>query len=266
VVHGCDSRAGDRCGSFWYRFPSLLRAGCLAVSTLRWPRRPKRQQGCHRLSISSPQKSKAAPLTSSTALGAPSTDGLQNTISRNAGSGEPPGDQWSIAATRSKLSEFLGFAAAKTRPPAKKRSSGRAFSCAAAMPASRSLSRVAAICTAPVQLRFDAARSPNLDASTRARLRPLAGRRMTADGVVVIIGRRFRTQERNRQDVSISFIGRPSPRSGASRLVRQPHHVSGGAKSSSPAAEPSGCAGRSIIKWNDRPATGSASRVGHPVE
>jgi len=200
VVHGCDSRAGDRCGSFWYRFPSLLRAGCLAVSTLRWPRRPKRQQGCHRLSISSPQKSKAAPLTSSTALGAPSTDGLQNTISRNAGSGEPPGDQWSIAATRSKLSEFLGFAAAKTRPPAKKRSSGRAFSCAAAMPASRSLSRVAAICTAPVQLRFDAARSPNLDASTRARLRPLAGRRMTADGVVVIIGRRFRTQERNRQD------------------------------------------------------------------
>ena len=117
-----------------------------------------------------------------------------------------------------------------------------------------------------VQLRFDAARSPNLDESTRARLRPLAGRRMTADGVVVIIGRRFRTQERNRQDVSISFIGRPSPRSGASRLVRQPHHVSGGAKSSSPAAEPSGCAGRSIIKWNDRPATGSASRVGHPVE
>ena len=51
-----------------------------------------------------------------------------------------------------------------------------------------------------VQLRFDAARSPNLDEPTRARLRPLAGRRMTADGVVVIIARRFRTQERNRQD------------------------------------------------------------------
>src|SRR6516162_5331380 len=51
-----------------------------------------------------------------------------------------------------------------------------------------------------VQLRFDAARSPNLDESTRARLRPLAGRRMTADGVVVIMARRFRTQERNRQD------------------------------------------------------------------
>ena len=51
-----------------------------------------------------------------------------------------------------------------------------------------------------VQLRFDAARSPNLDESTRARLRPLAGRRMTADGVVVIMARRFRTQERNRRD------------------------------------------------------------------
>ena len=51
-----------------------------------------------------------------------------------------------------------------------------------------------------VQLRFDAARSPNLDESTRARLRPLAGRRMTADGVVVIIARHFRTQERNRRE------------------------------------------------------------------
>jgi ribosome-associated protein len=51
-----------------------------------------------------------------------------------------------------------------------------------------------------VQLRFDAARSPSLDEGTLARLRPLAGRRMTADGVVVIMARRFRTQERNRQD------------------------------------------------------------------
>jgi ribosome-associated protein len=35
---------------------------------------------------------------------------------------------------------------------------------------------------------------------TLARLRLLAGRRMTADGVVVIAARRFRTQERNRED------------------------------------------------------------------
>jgi ribosome-associated protein len=51
-----------------------------------------------------------------------------------------------------------------------------------------------------VQLRFAAARSPSLDEETLARLRLLAGRRMTADGVVVVVARRFRTQERNRQD------------------------------------------------------------------
>jgi ribosome-associated protein len=62
-----------------------------------------------------------------------------------------------------------------------------------------------------VQLRFDAARSPSLDEGTRTRLRTLAGRRMTADGVVVIMARRFRTQERNRQDAYerlVDLIGR----------------------------------------------------------
>jgi ribosome-associated protein len=51
-----------------------------------------------------------------------------------------------------------------------------------------------------VQLRFDAAGSRSLDAPTQARLRRLAGRRMTADGALVIMARRFRTQERNRAD------------------------------------------------------------------
>jgi ribosome-associated protein len=51
-----------------------------------------------------------------------------------------------------------------------------------------------------VQLRFDAAASRSLDAPTQARLRRLAGRRMTADGAVIIMARRFRTQERNRAD------------------------------------------------------------------
>ena len=62
-----------------------------------------------------------------------------------------------------------------------------------------------------VQLRFDALHSPNLDDATRARLRLFAGRRMTADGVLVIMARRFRTQERNRQDAFerlIDLIGR----------------------------------------------------------
>ncbi|MCP4043036.1 MAG: aminoacyl-tRNA hydrolase, partial [Gammaproteobacteria bacterium] len=51
-----------------------------------------------------------------------------------------------------------------------------------------------------VQLRFGVTTSPSLDSEVRARLTRLAGRRMTEDGVLVIEARRFRTQERNRQD------------------------------------------------------------------
>jgi ribosome-associated protein len=51
-----------------------------------------------------------------------------------------------------------------------------------------------------VQLRFDAANSPNLPAEVFARLRGIAGQRMTTDGVVVITARRFRSQDRNRAD------------------------------------------------------------------
>ncbi len=51
-----------------------------------------------------------------------------------------------------------------------------------------------------VQLRFDAVNSPALSDEIRERLRRLAGGRMTEDGVLVITARRFRTQERNRQD------------------------------------------------------------------
>jgi ribosome-associated protein len=51
-----------------------------------------------------------------------------------------------------------------------------------------------------VQLRFDAARSPSLPDDVRRRLLALAGKRATADGVLVIDARRFRSQERNRAD------------------------------------------------------------------
>ena len=51
-----------------------------------------------------------------------------------------------------------------------------------------------------VELRFDAARSPALDDDMRARLRALAGSRMTDEGVLVIDARRFRTQAGNRED------------------------------------------------------------------
>jgi ribosome-associated protein len=51
-----------------------------------------------------------------------------------------------------------------------------------------------------VQLRFDAERSTAIDDDVRARLRAIAGSRMTIDGVVVIDARRFRTQADNRED------------------------------------------------------------------
>ncbi len=51
-----------------------------------------------------------------------------------------------------------------------------------------------------VQLRFDAVRSPSLPDDVRARLMTLAGRRLTREGVIVVIARRYRTQDRNRQD------------------------------------------------------------------
>jgi ribosome-associated protein len=57
-----------------------------------------------------------------------------------------------------------------------------------------------------VQLRFDVADSPALSEPVRQRLRALAGRRMTADGVLVIDARRFRTQERNRMDARQRLI------------------------------------------------------------
>jgi ribosome-associated protein len=51
-----------------------------------------------------------------------------------------------------------------------------------------------------VQLRFDVRRSPSLTTDVRLRLERMAGRRLTRDGVLVIMAQRHRTQERNRQD------------------------------------------------------------------
>jgi ribosome-associated protein len=51
-----------------------------------------------------------------------------------------------------------------------------------------------------VQLRFDVRHSPSLPGDVRARLERLAGKRLTREGVIVIIAQRHRTQERNRQD------------------------------------------------------------------
>ncbi|QRP64212.1 aminoacyl-tRNA hydrolase [Rhodanobacter sp. FDAARGOS 1247] len=52
-----------------------------------------------------------------------------------------------------------------------------------------------------VELRFDVASSPSLPEEIRTRLLGRRDRRLTAEGVLVIQGRRFRDQGRNRDDV-----------------------------------------------------------------
>src|SRR5579872_5114636 len=51
-----------------------------------------------------------------------------------------------------------------------------------------------------VQLRFDARRSPSLPNDVALRLMRLAGKRLTKEGVIVIIAQQHREQERNRAD------------------------------------------------------------------
>ena len=51
-----------------------------------------------------------------------------------------------------------------------------------------------------VQLRFDVRQSPSLPNDVALRLMRLAGKRLTKDGVIVIIAQQHRTQERNRAD------------------------------------------------------------------
>ncbi len=51
-----------------------------------------------------------------------------------------------------------------------------------------------------VQLRFDVENSPSLPKEIRLRMIRLAGKKITSDGVLLIEAKRFRTQEKNRQD------------------------------------------------------------------
>lgn len=79
-----------------------------------------------------------------------------------------------------------------------------------------------------VELRFDVAGSPSLPDAVRERLLARRDRRMTADGVLVLQARRFRTQERNRQDARerlVSFVqsGLKAP---ATRIATRPSRAS----------------------------------------
>jgi len=58
-----------------------------------------------------------------------------------------------------------------------------------------------------VQLRFDVLRSASLPAPVRERLRVLAGRRVSREGVLIITAHRFRSQEMNRRDAIERLVG-----------------------------------------------------------
>jgi len=70
-----------------------------------------------------------------------------------------------------------------------------------------------------VQLRFDVRGSPSLANDVAVRLMRLAGKRVTKDGVLVIIAQNHRTQERNRAEAMARLVAlieqaaiRPVPR------------------------------------------------------
>lgn len=57
-----------------------------------------------------------------------------------------------------------------------------------------------------VQLRFDVRNSPSLPLGVRERLEHLAGQRLTNDGVLVLIARQHRTQDRNREAALAALV------------------------------------------------------------
>ena len=63
-------------------------------------------------------------------------------------------------------------------------------------PGGQNINKVATAC----QLRFNVIGSPSLPEDVRMRLLKLAGSRITNDGQLLIEAKRFRTQEKNRQD------------------------------------------------------------------
>ncbi len=80
-----------------------------------------------------------------------------------------------------------------------------------------------------VQLRFHAARSPALSEPVFRRLKSLAGRRMTRDGVLIITARRYRSQPRNRAD-ALERLVELIRRAAAPVKQRRPTRPSKGAK------------------------------------
>ena len=79
------------------------------------------------------------------------------------------------------------------------------------------------------QLRFDAPACPDIHPAMLTRLRVIAGRRMTAAGVIVITARRFRRQEQNHDD-AVARLSAMLTEAAEPPKYRRPTRPSRGAK------------------------------------
>ncbi len=57
-----------------------------------------------------------------------------------------------------------------------------------------------------VQLRFDVSKANMLSTAVKVRLTKLAGAKMTQEGILILDGRKYRTQEANKIDITQRFI------------------------------------------------------------
>ncbi len=96
-----------------------------------------------------------------------------------------------------------------------------------------------------VQLRFTLLGETKLPEDVRARLRRLAGRRLTSEDILVIDARRFRTQERNREDAVERLV----------ELLRQAAHKPKARKATRPSA------GARQRRLDDKKRRGSIKRI-----
>jgi ribosome-associated protein len=74
-----------------------------------------------------------------------------------------------------------------------------------------------------VQLRFNVANSPSLPDWLKQRVRGVAGRKLTADGVLVLVAQAHRSQERNREEAKerlVEILAKAAERQAPRRATR----------------------------------------------
>ncbi|MDG5495410.1 MULTISPECIES: alternative ribosome rescue aminoacyl-tRNA hydrolase ArfB [Azospirillaceae] len=74
-----------------------------------------------------------------------------------------------------------------------------------------------------VQLRFDVANSPSLPDWLKQRVRGVAGRKLTAEGVLVLVAQAHRSQERNREEAKerlVEILAKAAERQAPRRATR----------------------------------------------